>query len=170
MNAQLPQIVNENVLPNHCSFGGCAAFREFGYSWQLLCWNMTHTAHQAMSVTYIQDVYEFCRNGDFAPCFVLLLMPGVCEQCFGQYVPRCKEESTGLIEEQAIKVQIHDGRFFSVLCQVLSAWDKINDKCTCLFQGSAICMTHTQTVTEQNNTEYNQMQGIKSIFCYSKEK
>lgn len=141
-----PQIVNENVFPNHCSFGGCAAFREFGYSWQLLYWNMTHTAHQAMSVTYIRAVYEFCRNGDFALCFVLLLMPGVSEQCFGQSVPRCKEERTGLREEQAIKVQMHHGIFFSVLCQVLSAWDKINDKCTWRFQGSAICMTHTQTL------------------------
>lgn len=62
MNAQLLQIVNENVFTNGCSFCGRAAFRGVGYSWQLLRWNMTHTAHQAMTVTYIQDVYEFCRN------------------------------------------------------------------------------------------------------------
>lgn len=70
------------------------------------------------------------------------------------------------MEELYEKVQIDHAIFFPVLCQVLSEWDKINDKCAPLFHGPAIITNHTQTIIEQNKTEYNQILNGTVLVVY----
>lgn len=168
MNAQLPQIVNENVLPNGCSFWGSAAFREFGYLWQLLCWNMTHTAHQAMSVTYIQGVYKCCRN-----CVISLTVLFFCwcegslSTVLGNESLDAKRKVQSSQKNKIKRCKFTVVLFLPVLCQVLLEWDKIHDKPSPLFHGAAIIITHTQTIIGQNKIEYNQMLNGRVPILYS---
>ena len=119
MNAQLPQIVNENVFPNGCSFGGRAVFRGVGYSWQLLCWNMTHST-SGNDCDLHSDVYEFCRNWVIS---LTILFFCWCAESLSTILGN--KSSDGKRKVQGLqREKIKGGIFFPILCQILLEWDK----------------------------------------------
>lgn len=131
MNAQLPQIVNENVFPNGCSFWGCAAFRQFGHSWQLLCWNTTSTASGNECDLHSGCLWVLQKLGNFTHCFVLFLMMwGVSSIILGSKSLYTKRNAQHL-QKKKIKRCKSTMVFFSPSMPDLLEWEKINQWQTC---------------------------------------
>lgn len=161
MNAQLPQIVNENVFPNGCSFGGRAVFRGVGYSWQLLCWNMTHST-SGNDCDLHSDVYEFCRNWVIS---LTILFFCWCAESLSTILGN--KSSDGKRKVQGLqREKIKGGIFFPILCQILLEWDK-NQYQTHSSTSWSCHYNDSQTIIKQSKTEYNQMLNGRVPTVYS---
>lgn len=156
MNAQLPQIVNENVFPNGCSFWGLLFSGSLATRGSCFVgtWHAQHI-RQWMWPTF-GCLWVLQKLGNFTRCFVLLLMWRVLNIILSNKSLDAKRNAQCL-ENKMKSHKIQHGIFFLVWATL--TWHKIkqiNDKYPSLFHQAAITMIHTQdnSRTQQNLRKY----------------
>lgn len=167
MNAQLPQIVNENVFPNGCSFWGVLCFPGV---WPLVAAALLeHDKHSTSGNEC--DLHSGClwvlqKLGNFPHCFVPRLMWGVSSIILGNKSLDAQRRAWRL-QKNKIK------RWKSTLahfCQsmpgfVRMGWNKSMTSMLLYCMELRLSWLIQRTITQQNELEENRMQMTADQHC-----